>query len=86
MPDQHLTASKLAAAIAAASAVRSELCDELIAAGRGEETHSFTSRQSDPLSLRYVEACDAYRALFDEKSERMRWHGTMNPIRKLSSL
>lgn len=79
-----LSAKDLTAALAAASAIRSGLCDELIAAGRGHETHSETMKKDDALSLRYVEASESYACLAQEKRDRQQWHGTLNPIRRQS--
>jgi len=80
-----LTEKNLVASIAKADAVRSALCDELIAAGRGHERHSDTAAKSDPLSLRYLAASAAYVALSDERRYRMTYHGSMKPVRKLSA-
>lgn len=68
----------------------SALVDELIAAGRGSERYSETSRKTDPLSLRYVQNSADASMLRDEITRRYgpgapsRLPRGFGPIRRLN--
>lgn len=81
-----LSEKKLRDAYCKTSAARSEVTDELIAAGRGYERHSETAAKSDPLSCKYIAAHEACAAVIAEQKRRMEWHGSLRPIRKLTAI
>lgn len=55
---RDMTRAELERAKKRAGIACSQLCDELIAAGRGNELPSEIQKKSDPLSLRYMRAQD----------------------------
>lgn len=75
-----MTASEIQKAYDKANAVTLVAGRALIDAGRGIERCSETRTKSDPLSLEYIRANDAFNAINDEITARKRYHGGMQRI------
>ena len=82
MDIKSLSALKLQKAIDAQYEIGKALCDEMIAAGRGYENHREIAAKTDELSLRYLAACALEFDLVSEKQERLKYHGSMKPIKR----
>jgi hypothetical protein len=58
----------------------------LIAAGRGmergNEIYARGLAGTDSLSIDFVKVTDAFQVVVLEKEARMRWHGSLKPIRR----
>lgn len=85
MQVSELSVAKLLAAIAKQAAIVREHNDAFIAAGRGHERFSEIRESAknghDLLALSYVAALDAESALEYERARRLRYHGTLKPIK-----
>ena len=62
-----------------------EEVDELIAAGYGNEKSSETRKRAedthDPLARRFSHSADMLSLILEERDARLRYHGTLKPIK-----
>lgn len=79
---ESMSRAELQRAMDRAGKASMELCDEMIAAGRGNERPSETAGKTDPLSVRFNAARALDSALHAEAARRMRYHGNLLPIKR----
>lgn len=80
-PARDLTAPQLRARGEMLGKRGAEINAAFIAAGRGHERPSDIRGKSDPLSVRFNEQLAAVCEVSDEQARRMRYHGTLQPIK-----
>lgn len=77
-PLRDMTRAELERCKAKADAVRREVIEEMIAAGRGHERPSETRLKTDALSLRYMESAFVDQDIADECRRRIDFHGNLH--------
>lgn len=80
-PTKELSRADLQREIEKASAAGSKVNQELIDAGHGYTKPTELMKMPGPLMDRYRQTTTRERELIDEKEARMRYQGTMHPIK-----
>lgn len=81
-PIEKLSARELNTAYDKKLAALAKAGKAVVDAGRGSELVSETMVKTDPISLAYASARNAFQPLADELMARRRWHGSDMPIKR----